>query len=61
MAPVPIATTVIAAARGDGADARIDGALERVGLGEPADDRVGKYSLGMRQRLGIARCLLADP
>src|SRR3954447_20506881 len=53
--------TVIAAARGDGAHARIDGALERVGLTERAGDRVGKYSLGMRQRLGIARCLLADP
>ncbi len=52
---------VIAAARRDGAHGRIDGALERVGLGERADDRVGKYSLGMRQRLGIARCLLADP
>ena len=52
---------VIAAARGDGAHARIDGALARVGLGDRADDRVGKYSLGMRQRLGIARCLLADP
>jgi ABC-2 type transport system ATP-binding protein len=52
---------VIAAARGAGAHGRIDGALERVGLGERADDRVGKYSLGMRQRLGIARCLLADP
>jgi ABC-2 type transport system ATP-binding protein len=53
--------TVIAAARGSGAHARIDGALERVGLGERAGDRVEKYSLGMRQRLGIARCLLADP
>jgi ABC-2 type transport system ATP-binding protein len=52
---------VIAAARGTGAHARIEGALERVGLGERADDRVSKYSLGMRQRLGIARCLLADP
>src|SRR3954471_21187338 len=52
---------VIAAARGDGAHGRIDGALTRVGLGERADDRVGKYSLGMRQRLGIARCLLPDP
>jgi ABC-2 type transport system ATP-binding protein len=35
--------------------------LERVGLGGAGKRRVGDYSLGMRQRLGIARCLLADP
>jgi ABC-2 type transport system ATP-binding protein len=35
--------------------------LDRVGLGERADDRVGAYSLGMRQRLGIAAALLKDP
>src|SRR3954464_1586140 len=52
---------VMAAARGDGAHGRIEGALERTGLSERAGDRVAKYSLGMRQRLGIARCLLADP
>src|SRR5207237_7730352 len=40
---------------------RIEGALERVGLAERADDRVSTYSLGMRQRLGVARALLADP
>jgi ABC-2 type transport system ATP-binding protein len=52
---------VHAAARGRDAHARVDGALERVGLGRRADDRVGTYSLGMRQRLGVARCLLCDP
>ncbi|HEV7807012.1 MAG TPA: ATP-binding cassette domain-containing protein [Solirubrobacteraceae bacterium] len=52
---------VHAAARERAACARIDGALARVGLGARADDRVKAYSLGMRQRLGIARCLLADP
>jgi ABC-2 type transport system ATP-binding protein len=52
---------VIAAARGRDAAARIDDVLDRVGLGARADDRVRTYSLGMKQRLGIARCLLADP
>jgi len=52
---------VIAAARGPQTEARIDPALARVGLAERGSERVKKYSLGMRQRLGVARCLLADP
>jgi ABC-2 type transport system ATP-binding protein len=52
---------VNAAARGPAAAGRIDGALRRVGLSDRADDRVKTYSQGMRQRLGVARCLLADP
>jgi ABC-2 type transport system ATP-binding protein len=52
---------VHAAARGRDARTRIDGALARVGLAARAEDRVKTYSLGMRQRLGVARCLLADP
>jgi ABC-2 type transport system ATP-binding protein len=52
---------VIAAARERAAHTRIDGALARVGMAERADDRVAEYSMGMRQRLGIAACLLADP
>ncbi len=52
---------IVAAARDAEAFARIDPALARVGLAERADERVKKYSLGMRQRLGVARCLLADP
>jgi ABC-2 type transport system ATP-binding protein len=52
---------IIAAARGPEVRARIASALARVGLAERADEKVKRYSLGMRQRLGVARCLLADP
>jgi ABC-2 type transport system ATP-binding protein len=52
---------VHAAARDKDAPKRIGPALERVGLGRRADDKVGGYSLGMRQRLGVARCLVCDP
>lgn len=41
--------------------ARADEMLERVGLESAAKRRVGQYSLGMRQRLGIASSLLGDP
>src|SRR4051794_27590372 len=52
---------VHAAARERAAHGRIEGALARVGLTNRADDKVKTYSLGMRQRLGVARSLLADP
>ena len=39
----------------------VDEALARVGLAEVGDRRVGGFSLGMRQRLGLAAALLGDP
>jgi ABC-2 type transport system ATP-binding protein len=53
--------SVAAAVRGPEAEGRIEAVLERVGLSNRAAERVGAYSMGMRQRLGIARCLLSDP
>ena len=41
--------------------ARIGPALERVGLGDRGGDKVRGYSLGMRQRLGLAAAFLKDP
>jgi ABC-2 type transport system ATP-binding protein len=41
--------------------AKIGQVLELVGLADRADDRYSAYSLGMRQRLGIAAALLPDP
>jgi ABC-2 type transport system ATP-binding protein len=52
---------ILAAAREPAARARIGPALERVGILHRADDKVSKYSMGMRQRLGVAACLLGDP
>ncbi|MGH9047327.1 MAG: ABC transporter ATP-binding protein [Acidimicrobiales bacterium] len=40
---------------------RVDEVLELVGLKEAARRRVGGYSLGMRQRLGLAAALLGNP
>lgn len=52
---------LFAALDGDGAKGRIEEALEIVGLSDRAKDRVGTYSHGMRQRLGIAASLLRAP
>ena len=43
------------------ADARIEAALARVGLADRADDPVGAFSTGMRQRLKLATAVLHDP
>jgi ABC-2 type transport system ATP-binding protein len=52
---------LLAAFDGSGASERIDEAIDTVELGGRAGDRVGGYSHGMKQRLGIAAALLRDP
>jgi ABC-2 type transport system ATP-binding protein len=52
---------VLAAARGGDAPTRIGQALDRTRLVQRADSKVSTYSMGMRQRLGLAGCLLGDP
>ena len=47
--------------RPEGVAARVDELLEQFELGSRADDRIGGYSRGMRQRLALARTLLHDP
>ncbi|WP_239526066.1 ATP-binding cassette domain-containing protein [Microbacterium sp. B35-30] len=50
----------LAATNGIG-DRRVDAVLAMTGLTDAAARRIGTYSLGMRQRLGIAAALLGDP
>jgi len=52
---------LLASAREAAARGRVGPSLDRVGLSHRADDRVAKYSMGMRQRLGVAACLIGDP
>lgn len=52
---------VVAQAVGGIADAKIKDVLEKVDLLSRAKDKFGTYSLGMKQRLGIASTLLKDP
>jgi ABC-2 type transport system ATP-binding protein len=52
----------LVALRGDDAPTMgVDDALDQVGLTDVADDRVRGFSLGMRQRLGLAAALLTKP
>jgi ABC-2 type transport system ATP-binding protein len=46
---------------GDIGTCRVEEVLDLVGLGDVADQRIGGFSLGMSQRLGIAAALLGDP
>jgi ABC-2 type transport system ATP-binding protein len=52
---------LLAAFDGGEAASRIDSALDTVELTDRAKDRVGGYSHGMKQRLGIAAALLREP
>lgn len=51
----------LASIRNLAGEKRIRECLELVGLAEDADKAVGKYSMGMRQRLGIAQAIMEDP
>jgi ABC-2 type transport system ATP-binding protein len=51
----------IEALAGGAPASRVTEVLDLVGLADAADRRVGKFSLGMRQRLGLATALLCDP
>ena len=52
---------VLARTAGNYRPKRIEALLEQVGLADEANRRVGSYSTGMKQRLGIAGALLGDP
>ena len=40
---------------------RLNACMEQLGLGNATDKRVSKYSMGMRQRLGIAQAIMENP
>ena len=51
----------VLAATHDIPDSRVDELLELVGIPAAARKRAGEYSMGMRQRLGLAAALIGDP
>lgn len=51
----------LAGIRGEIGKKEIDEAIRKVGLDPEAKKHVGKYSLGMRQRLGIAQAIMEEP
>ena len=51
----------LAAIRGKISDEQVREAIKTVGLDPDSKKHVGKYSLGMRQRLGIAQVIMEDP
>ena len=52
---------LLAALKGKATDSRIKEMIEKVGLNSKMKKHVAKYSLGMRQRLGIAQAIMEDP
>ncbi len=55
------ATLTIAARLADVDTRRVEYLLDLVGIADAAEKRVGTYSLGMRQRLGVAQALVGEP
>ncbi|MFN7151994.1 MAG: ATP-binding cassette domain-containing protein, partial [Microthrixaceae bacterium] len=55
------ATLTIAARMAGVPTKRVEHLLDLVGIADAADKRVGTYSLGMRQRLGLAQALVGEP
>ena len=53
-------TAALVGFEGTEIDRRVGAALDRVGLGDVANQRVATYSRGMRQRLGLAEILMKD-